>query len=148
MGYLLVGFIVAVAGCLLLTGIGTGEIGQVSGMIPLLGIGLVVVFVLSGLVRSGGSGGQSSQDVIEDPADEFDPEQVYPGRQKGVVILGTKKGRLFIVAKAGNEMAFQEVDRHGNVIGHAVRSNPNVWKFGRTPDKDLAEYLKRKVEGG
>jgi hypothetical protein len=67
----------------------------------------------------------------------------------GHTIILEAAGRSFVIGKDRDDIAwFQEVGKDGLVKGPKIRGAPNAWRFGSTPNKDLAGFLKRKINTG
>ena len=66
--------------------------------------------------------------------------------ENSVIVIGIDSRTFVIQEEEEGKASLQELNKDLEPISYKVYSNPNSWRFGRSPLEDLAEYLLLKVE--
>lgn len=138
-GRLLVGFIVLIVAIVILVG---GV--DLSGLTPVLLCGGGLLFVgwfVSPFLRSSRPKSSNSGDPdLWSSGDRFLYNSVRVNTDTGQAVVGTEKGRTFLVDVADG--SFQEIDGNGKQKGDKIYASPG----SPAPLKEMANHMKRKVE--
>lgn len=54
-------------------------------------------------------------------------------------------GRYFVFSSDRHGATVQEYNKHGKPISNTVTSDKGSWRFGKSPEQEIAEYTKAKI---